>query len=90
MCAHQLNKPLTSLQSAIPHIMVLFIGDEASIIATVAEQLAVFRILRALKMVRTTSILMCLYYGWECVCPRIDVFISMCDYERQRQISKTE
>ena len=38
-------------QSAIPHAMIIFVGDESSTVAIVAEQLAVFRILRALKMV---------------------------------------
>ena len=32
--------------------MILFVGDESSTVAIVAKQLAVFRILRALKMVR--------------------------------------
>lgn len=41
-CAHQ---------SAVPHAMILFVGEDSSTVAVVAEQLAVFRILRALKMV---------------------------------------
>lgn len=41
------------LQSAIPHAIILVVGpaNDASSVATVAETLAVFRILRALKMV---------------------------------------
>ena len=31
--------------------MILFVGEDSSTVAVVAEQLAVFRILRALKMV---------------------------------------
>ena len=31
--------------------MLLFVGDKSSTVAVAAEQLAVFRILRALKMV---------------------------------------
>ena len=38
-------------QSAVPHAMILFVGEDSSTVAVVAEQLAVFRILRALKMV---------------------------------------
>ncbi len=39
------------VQSAVPHAMILFVGENSSTVAVVAEQLAVFRILRALKMV---------------------------------------
>ena len=39
-------------QSAVPHIMILFAGDNDPTIAVVADNLAVFRILRALKMVK--------------------------------------
>ena len=41
------------LQSAVPHAIILVVGpaNDASGVATVAETLAVFRILRALKMV---------------------------------------
>lgn len=48
------------LQSAVPHMVVIVIGNRQSKIAVVAEQLAIFRILRALKMVKIT-IYMCVY-----------------------------
>ena len=46
-----LTPSLPSLQSAVPHALVMISGDHHSKIAKVAENLAVFRILRALKMV---------------------------------------
>lgn len=42
------------LQSAVPHMVVIVIGNRHSNIAVIAEQLAIFRILRALKMVKIT------------------------------------
>ncbi len=50
---------LFSLQSAVPLIIMLFTNARTSQFAIIAKQLAVFRIVRALKMVSVFILILC-------------------------------
>ena len=52
--AHAHTHTHTHLQSAIPHLIMIGLGNRVSSVATIIQQLSVFRILRSLRMVCST------------------------------------